>query len=103
MGVLDFLYDKRFGKRARLALNKTKGKVAETFAIIDLAARGYIVEKKIHKGGDFVAIKRDLITGKVIDRKIVEVKAGGSRLSPAQEKLKRRMKRRYMVLRYEFV
>jgi len=42
--------------------------------------------KKRSSGGDFEATKRDIITGKVLKKKIVEVKTGKSKLSKKQRK-----------------
>ena len=86
-------------KRIILEQNKLKGKLAEDFAAMQLMLQGYEV-RKVHKGKDFEAIKRDFFTGKIIDRKNVEVKAGPyARLSKAQKRSKARSKK-YEVWRF---
>jgi len=89
---------RKLEKRFLLEQNKLKGKMAENLAAMELMMQGYKV-RKVHKGKDFEAIKVDPFTGKIVDRKFVEVKAGNSRLSEAQKRSKRRSKK-YEVWRY---
>jgi len=85
-------------KRIILEQNKLKGKLAEDFAAMQLMLQGYEV-RKVHKGKDFVAVKRDFFTGKIIDRKYIEVKTGNSKLSKSQKRSKARSKN-YEVWRF---
>ena len=85
-------------KRIILEQNKFKGKLAEDLAAMQLMIEGYEV-RKVHKGKDFVAVKRDFFTGEIIDRKFVEVKAGNSQLSEAQRRSKARSKK-YEIWRF---
>ncbi len=59
---------------------------------------GYEV-RRVHKGKDFEAIKRDFFTDEIIDRKFVDDKTGISQLSEAQKRSKTRSKK-YKVWRF---
>jgi len=77
--------NKRSKKIQQLRKNIAKGKAGELEARIMLNLSGYEVKKR-PAGGDFEATKRDILTRRVIDRKIVEVKTGKSKLSRRQRK-----------------
>jgi hypothetical protein len=89
------------GMRQNLTLqgNKFRGRLAEEQTRMSYALSGHDV-RKVHKGADFVCQKRDLWGNPVGKPFKVEVKTGGSRLSEAQGKEKRRSGRRYRVERY---
>lgn len=95
-----------FGKKSRKARNRErirrnvrKGKAAEDQVRMELQLQGYDV-KRTGKGSDFCARKRDLFTGKIIDKKFIEVKSGKAKLSELQKKTKRKKgKKNYKVVR----
>jgi hypothetical protein len=88
-----------FGQNLTLQGNKFRGRMAEEQTRMGYALSGHDV-RKVHKGADFVCQKRDLWGNPVGKPFKVEVKTGGSRLSEAQQKEKRRLGRRYKVERY---
>lgn len=75
----------RAKKRQRLRKNIAKGKAGELEATVMLNLSGWDVKKR-PSGGDLEATKRDILTGKVLKKKIVEVKTGKSRLSKRQKR-----------------
>lgn len=77
-----------------LAFNKMKGRMAEDSFEMSMRLQGYEVQK-IHEGGDFVVRK-----GRRGKPTTYEVKTGDSELSEAQKKKKRRLGKRYKVVRY---
>lgn len=86
-------------KREKIKKNKRKGKAAENQVRMELQLQGYQVERT-GKGSDFRAKKRDLLTGEVVDEKLVEVKSGSSKLSKLQKKTrKKKGKKNYKVAR----
>ncbi|OPY30975.1 MAG: hypothetical protein A4E28_00065 [Methanocella sp. PtaU1.Bin125] len=46
--------------------------------------------RKTHTGRDFVATRRDIFTGKVVERRNVEVKSGNAHLSDRQREKKKK-------------
>ena len=94
MGIFD-----AFFKKSRREVNKEnqeQGREGEIKKMTEYELAGYEVERTGH-GHDFKAIKRDPFTGKVVEIKYVEVKTGGSPLSPLQRKKKRQYGKRYVV------
>jgi hypothetical protein len=84
----------RASRSMTLSFNKMRGRMAEDSFEMSQRLQGREV-RKIHKGGDFVVRKggRDKPT-------TYEIKTGDSELSEAQERKKRRLGRRYKVVRY---
>jgi len=60
--------------------------------------KGYEVERT-GRGSDFRIRKRDILTGRVIESKLVEVKTPKSKLSKLQKKTKKKKKGKYIVYR----
>ena len=85
---------RRASQSMTLALNVMKGRMAEDSFEMSQRLQGHDV-KKTHKGGDFV-VRRGK-RGKPIT---YEIKTGDSRLSEAQTRKKRRLGKRYKVIRY---
>ena len=90
---------KKESKRFTLRMNKMRGKMAEDSFRIEQGVRGHDVQR-IHKGGDFVVQKKDLFGRKIGKPVTHEIKTGNSKLSPAQKKKKKQLKRRYKINRY---
>ena len=76
-------------KRETLERNREQGKYAETMVRMRYELSGHEVEK-VHTGADLRVRKRNPFTGRVISTRLVEVKSGNSRLSPLQERLKKK-------------
>jgi len=89
----------RLTQRMTLSSNVMRGRMAENEFEMSQRLQGHDV-KKIHKGGDFVVQKKDFFGRKIGKPKTYEIKAGGSRLSKVQKKKKRKLKRKYEVVRY---
>jgi len=87
---------KKERKRAVLADNKARGKIGQDFTEVRYVIGGYET-KKTGRGSDFRAIRRDPLTGKIIESKLVEVKTGGAKLSKLQKKTRRKKKGKYVV------
>lgn len=89
-----------FSKNLTLSNNKMRGRMAEDSFAMGERLQGHEV-KKIHKGGDFVVQKRDIVGRKIGKPKTYEVKTGNSQLSDAQKRKQRRSSRgSYKVVRY---
>ena len=73
--------------------------MSEDWFALTQRLQGYEV-KKIHKGGDFVVQKRDPFGRKRGKPETYEIKTGDSQLSEAQKRKKRRLGKRYKVVRY---
>ena len=87
---------KKTRKRITLGVNVARGKIGE--GLIEGSYRPYGYIKKTHKGRDFDFRRVNMLTGEVSGPlEMIEVKAGKSRLSKSQEKMKRKMKDRYRV------
>jgi len=86
-------------KRETLEDNRTRGRSAERQAAVSSYMNGYEVERTGH-GSDFRITKREPFTGKVIERKLVEVKSGKAKLSDLQRKTKKK-KSNYKVDRVD--
>lgn len=84
-------------KKEVIAENKEQGRRGEESARMKLALQGYEVERS-PRGKDFVARKRNLFTGKVIQTKHIEVKTGKAKLSKLQQKTKKN-KKNYQVMK----
>lgn len=84
-------------KKEILSENKAKGKAAEENVKVKLAMQGWEVQRS-PRGKDFVARKRDLLSGKIIQTKHIEVKSGKAKLSRLQRKTKSK-KSNYQVIR----
>ena len=80
--------------------NQRKGKAAEVNVSYDWSVlKGYELTRT-GKGSDYEAVHRDLFTGKVTDRRLLEVKSGNAKLSSLQEETRRRTKK-YTVVRQD--
>lgn len=95
---------KKFAKRITLSQNKMKGKNAEAMFEVSQRIIGNKVERKGHAhGSDYKVTKRqyNILTGKWDCGKaeLVEIKTGNAKLSPLQEKTKKKMKGKYKVWR----
>ena len=100
MGLFDFGFKpptKKQRKRRTLEENKRKGRAAEDQVEMRYRIQGYDTERT-GRGSDLKATKRDILTGRVIDRKEIEVKSGNAKLSSLQKKTKKK-KRNYRVVR----
>lgn len=82
-----------------LATNRMNGRMAEETFELSQRLQGHDV-RKIKKGGDYVVQKKDLFGRKRGKPKVIEVKNGDSQLSRAQKRMKKRLGRRYEVVRY---
>lgn len=85
-----------FGKKSKkqikqdtLANNRARGKAVEDQVRFEYELQGYSMHKT-HTGRDFVATRRDIFTGKVVERRNVEVKSGNARLSDRQQEKKKK-------------
>jgi hypothetical protein len=76
-------------KRDQVRQNSRKGRAAEDQVATELQLEGYEVER-VHEGADFLAKRRDFLTGEVVEEKKVEVKTGNAKLSERQRKERRR-------------
>lgn len=86
-------------KRRKLAEARRKGKAGEESYRFWATLQGKQVERTGH-GHDFKETTRDLLTGRVISERYVEVKSGPkAKLSELQEKEKKKKKGRYAVVR----
>ncbi|MDG7015826.1 MAG: hypothetical protein JRM82_00440 [Nitrososphaerota archaeon] len=59
---------------------------------------GYEVERT-GRGSDYIRRKRDLWTGRVVRTEHVEVKSGHAKLSPLQQKTRKKKRSNYVVKR----
>jgi len=84
-------------KKEVIAENRRTGKLGEDNIRARLEFQGYEVERTPH-GKDFIARKRQFITGRVIQTKHIEVKTGKAKLSRLQQKTKKN-KSNYQVIR----
>lgn len=85
---------KRVSQLLNLSFNRLKGRMAEDSFEMSMLLQGYDV-KRIHEGGDFVVRRGS--RGKPVT---YEIKTGGSKLSKAQKRKKRKLGKRYKVIRY---
>ena len=89
----------RQSKRKTIRANATKGKRVENKVKREYKARGYKV-KSTGKGHDFKATKTNPSTGKKTT-KFVEVKSGNTKLTPTQQKSKKRLGKKFVEERRE--
>ena len=80
---------KKQARRDTLADNRARGRAAEDQVRFEYEISGYEM-RKTHTGRDFVATRRDMFTGKVVERRNVEVKSGNARLSDRQQEKKKK-------------
>ena len=88
---------KKQKKREQLADNKAKGRAGEDAVALKYTLAGYEVERT-GKGHDFRVRRRNLLTQRVVESKVVEVKTGDAKLSKLQKK-KKKKKSNYKVER----
>jgi len=81
-----------------LSESQRKGKAAEEIIKLRYEILGYEVERT-GRGHDYLVTKRNLFTGKIIDRKYIEVKYGDSPLSELQWESSRKHRGHYKVER----
>ena len=86
-------------KREVIEENRRKGKAGEDAVVMKYQMAGYEVERTGH-GHDFRVRKRNPITGRVTESKLIEVKTGKAKLSELQKKTKKK-KRNYKVERVD--
>ena len=86
-------------KKKTVRANAAKGKRVEDKVKREYKARGYDV-KQTGKGHDFKATKTNSSTGKKTT-KFVEVKSGNAKLTPTQQKSKKRLGKKFVVERRE--
>ena len=91
---------KKQRKADQIRRNAYPGRRAEDMAMMRARLQGKEVERT-GQGHDFVARERDLFTGRVRKTEYHEVKSGGARLSPLQQKMKKKKGSRYVVDRYD--
>lgn len=89
----------RLSKRMTLASNRMTGRMAEDSFAMTQRIQGHDV-RKTHKGRDFEVQRRDLFGRKRGKPISYEIKTGGSQLTESQRRKKRRLGRRYRVVRY---
>ena len=105
IGMIDF-YDpfkprsKKQRKADQIRRNAYQGQRAEDMAMMRARLQGKEVERT-GQGHDFIARDRDLFTGRVRRTEYHEVKSGGSKLSPLQQKMKKKKGSHYVVDRYD--
>ena len=85
---------RRASKSSTLAFNKWRGRMSEDWFALTQRFQGHEV-KRIHKGGDFV-VKKSKRSKPVT----YEIKTGDAQLSEAQKRKKRRLVKKYKVVRY---
>ena len=79
---------------------RQKGSIAKDRFAYDQAMQGNDCQK-LGRGGDFVVQQRDFFGETVGEPAVVDVKAGSSRVTEAQEQRRRRLGRnRYRIVRY---
>ena len=98
-GFLGFFKKRRMTKRRRIRENAETGKEAEEQVRREYEMAGHTV-KRTGIGHDYRGSKRDWLTGKK-KSKYIEVKSGDAKLSPLQEKAKKRFGSRYKVERVD--
>ena len=64
--------------------------MGEDMVAMKYVMSGYEVDRTHPRGADMTVRKRDLFTGRVTSTRRIEVKTGGSKLSPLQRKVKRK-------------
>jgi hypothetical protein len=90
----------KFSKRLTLSNNRMRGRIAEGAFAMEHTYQGDDV-KKIHVGGDFVVQKRDPFGRKIGTPTTHEIKSSPrAKLSEAQKRKQRQLKRKYKVERY---
>lgn len=87
MGIWDEM--KKSKKRMTLAMNKTRGSMAEQNYATGRTMQGYEVERT-GRGSDYKERKVDFLTGRRGPPTYVEVKSGNAHLSELQKKTKKR-------------
>lgn len=88
--------NRRFPQTGR----RTDGKIAKDRFAFDQAMQGNDCTK-IRKNGDFVVQERDFFGNEIGKPTVYEVKTGNSKVTEAEEKLKRQLGRdRYKIARY---
>ena len=100
MGLFDSLFPKPSKKKLageRLDNIRRKGRAGEDEVALRYTLNGYEVERT-GRGSDFRVKRRDLLTGRVVESKLVEVKTGKAKLSKLQRKTKKKT-RNYRVER----
>lgn len=101
MGLFDFGFKpptKKQRKKQVIRDNQRKGRAAEDQAMFRDRMVGYEVERT-GRGHDYKRKKRDFFTGRVTKTEYVEVKSGNAKLSPLQEKTKKKKKGNYRTVR----
>ena len=81
-----------------LSESQRKGKAAEEIIKLRYEILGYEVERT-GRGHDYLVTKRNPFTGKIIDRKYIEVKYGDSPLSELQWESSREHRGHYKIER----
>ncbi|VVB81628.1 Uncharacterised protein [uncultured archaeon] len=76
-------------RRETVERNRQQGRAGEEQVKTQYALRGYEMERT-GRGSDFRARKRDWLTGRVTESKLVEVKTGNAKTSKLQERTKRK-------------
>lgn len=76
-------------RREQLRRNRRKGRAAEDQVAMELRFE-YDEVERTHTGADFIARRRDWVTGEVTEETKVEVKAGNASLSDRQQRERRR-------------
>jgi hypothetical protein len=85
-----FKKSKKQRKRETIARNRERGRMGEDMVAMKYAMSGYEVDRTHPRGADMTIRKRDLFTGRVTSTRRVEVKTGGSQLSPLQRRVKKK-------------
>ena len=101
MGMFDFGFRPPTKKQRRKEIireNKRRGKAAEDLAMSRDSLMGYEVERS-GRGHDYIRRDRDIFTGRVRKTEYVEVKSGNAKLSPLQQKTKKKKGSRYKTVR----
>jgi hypothetical protein len=88
---------KKAFKKEILLKNKAKGLAGEEIVKSKLQMQGWEVERS-PIGKDFIARKRNFLTGKITQTKHIEVKTGKAKLSKLQDKTKKG-KGKYQIIK----
>ena len=90
---------KREARKEVIAENRRKGRAGEEAVKSNYSLRGYEVERT-GRGHDFRVRRRNMLTGRVTESKVIEVKTGKAKLSKLQRKTKKQ-KSNYKVERVD--
>ncbi|MBI2140624.1 hypothetical protein HYU14_06895 [Candidatus Woesearchaeota archaeon] len=91
------LRSKKQATSERLLKNRIRGQAGEKMVSINYGFMGYSV-KRTGIGSDFEIGKQDLLSGKIKEKELIEVKTGNAKLSRLQKKTQKK-KRNFREIR----